>query len=129
MSHLTSTSDFEKRNNFISKKLSEVDAGNQQLLEKLLGIEEDLDGKFKGLNESAKEIKTQVSFLEEHRHTSSSQILSIQNSISKQSEAFTKYSAESTKALLNNVEEKAKYLENDYHEKIIAVEERVSKKF
>ena len=40
------------------KRIVQMDAGNQQLLEKLLGVEKDLNGKLQGVNENAKSLDT-----------------------------------------------------------------------
>ena len=42
----------------------EMVAGNQQLLEKLLGVEKDLDGKLQGVNENANSLVTKVNSLD-----------------------------------------------------------------
>ena len=46
------------------KRIVEMDAGNQQLLEKLLGVEKDLDGKLQVVNENANSLVTKVNSLE-----------------------------------------------------------------
>ena len=42
------------------KRIVEMDAGNQQLLEKLLGVEKDLDGKLQGVNEISNSLDTKA---------------------------------------------------------------------
>ena len=46
------------------KRIVEMDAGNQQLLEKLLGVEKDLDGKLQGVNDNAKSLVTKLNSLD-----------------------------------------------------------------
>ena len=46
------------------KKIVEMDAGNQQLLEKLLGVEKNLDEKLQGVNENANSLVTKVNSLD-----------------------------------------------------------------
>ena len=46
------------------KRIVEMDAGNQQLLEKLLGVEKELDGKLQGVNENANSLVKKVNSLD-----------------------------------------------------------------
>ena len=46
------------------KRIVEMDAGNQQLLEKLLGVEKDLDGKLQGANDNAMQTKDNSSLID-----------------------------------------------------------------
>ena len=41
-------------------RIVEMDVGKQQLMEKLLGVEKDLDGKLQGVNENANSLATKV---------------------------------------------------------------------
>merc|ERR1711892_1226922 len=84
-------SNIEKQNNsrsqILDTKLIEVDAGNQQLLEKLLGIEEDLDGKLQNINENNKVIVAQMNILEERNqgdnNQNQEQIRTLENNFNK----------------------------------------------
>jgi hypothetical protein len=46
------------------KRIVEMDAGNQQLLEKFLGVEKELDGKLKDVNENSNSLITKLNFLD-----------------------------------------------------------------
>ena len=46
------------------KRIVEMDAGNQQLLGKLLGVEKDLDGKLQGVNDNAMQTKDNSSLID-----------------------------------------------------------------
>merc|ERR1712170_300696 len=63
------------------KRIVEMDAGNQQLLEKLLGVEKDLDGKLQGVNENANSLVTKVNSLDNETKNNSRTIVNLQESI------------------------------------------------
>ena len=70
----------------INNKLDEMDTGNQQLLEKLLGIERDLNEKLQGINHSANELQTKFDSMDNENKNNSQQIINLQGSIFIQSE-------------------------------------------
>merc|ERR1711911_164447 len=49
----------------IEKRVTEIDSGNQQLLEKILAVEQDLEGKVQGINSSSGNLSDKISSLEE----------------------------------------------------------------
>jgi len=75
-------------------RITEMDAGNQQLLEKLLGVEKDLDGKMQGVNENANSLVTKLNSVDEDNKNNSQTIVNIQESIFIQSEQVKKVDAE-----------------------------------
>ena len=56
------------------KRIVEMDAGNQQLLEKLLGVERDLDGKLRGVNDNANSLVTKLNSLDNDTKNNSQQL-------------------------------------------------------
>merc|ERR1711872_859307 len=79
-------------------KIHEMDAGNQQLLEKLLGVEKDLDGKLQGVNENANSLVTKVNSLDNETKNNSQTIVNLQESIYIQTETVKKVDAERQQA-------------------------------
>merc|ERR1712098_348845 len=63
------------------KRIVEMDAGNQQLLEKLLGVEKDLDGKLQGVHENANSLVTRFNDLDKDTKNNSQTIVNLQESI------------------------------------------------
>ena len=59
----------------------EMYAGNQQLLEKLLGVEKDLDGKLQGVNEDTNSLATKVNSLDNEAKNNPQTIANLQESI------------------------------------------------
>merc|ERR1711970_1465062 len=82
----------------ITNKLDEMDTGNQQLLEKLLGIERDLDGKLQGINHSAYELQTKFDSMDNENKNNSQQIINLQESIFIQSEQVKRVEVERQQA-------------------------------
>merc|ERR1712228_1019412 len=80
------------------KRIVEMDAGNQQLLEKLLGVEKDLDGKLQGVNENANSLVTKVNSLDNETKNNSQTIVNLQESIYVQTETVKKVDAERQQA-------------------------------
>ena len=80
------------------KRIVEMDAGNQQLLEKLLGVEKDLDGKLQGVNENANSLVTKVNSLDNETKNNSQTIVNLQESIYIQTETMKKVDAERQQA-------------------------------
>ena len=80
------------------KRIVEMDAGNQQLLEKLLGVEKDLDGKLQGVNENANSLVTKVNSLDNETKNNSQTIVNLQESIYIQMEAVKRVDAERQQA-------------------------------
>merc|ERR1712142_1279078 len=80
------------------KRIVEMDAGNQQLLEKLLGVEKDLDGKLQGVNENANSLVTKVNSLDNETKNNSQTIVNLQESIYIQTETVKKVDAERQQA-------------------------------
>merc|ERR1712123_319577 len=80
------------------KRIVEMDAGNQQLLEKLLGVEKDLDGKLQGVNENANSLDTKLTSLDNDTKKNSHTIVNLQESIFIQTEQVQKVDAERQQA-------------------------------
>merc|ERR1711872_1093080 len=79
-------------------KIHEMDAGNQQLLEKLLGVEKDLDGKLQGVNDNANTLVTKLNSLDNETKNNSQTIVNLQESIYIQTEQVKKVDAERQQA-------------------------------
>merc|ERR1712098_954074 len=84
------------------KRIVEMDAGNQQLLEKLLGVEKDLDGKLQGVNENANSLVTRFNDLDKDTKNNSQTIVNLQESIYIQTEQVKKVDAERQQAEAKN---------------------------
>merc|ERR1712128_85200 len=80
------------------KRIVEMDAGNQQLLEKLLGVEKDLDGKLQGVNENANSLDIKLTSLDNDTKNNSQTIVNLQESIFIQTEQVQKVDAERQQA-------------------------------
>ena len=63
-----------------------MDAGNQQLLGKLLGVEKDLDGKLQGVNDNTNSLVTKLDSLGNGTKNNSQTIVNLQESIYIQTE-------------------------------------------
>merc|ERR1712142_328021 len=87
------------------KRIVEMDAGNQQLLEKLLGVEKDLDGKLQGVNENANSLVTRLNDLDKDTKNNSQTIVNLQESIYIQTEQVKKVDAERQQAEAKNKED------------------------
>ena len=74
-----------------------MDAGNQQRLEKLIGVEKDLDGKLQGVNEDTNSLATKVNSLDNEAKNNSQTIANLQESIYIQMETVNKVDSESQK--------------------------------
>merc|ERR1712130_427787 len=80
-------------------KFVEIDAGNQQLLEKLLGIEKDLDDKLHGVNENTNIIQTKLNSIDEENKNNTQNIFNIHESIRIQTEQVQKVDDERQQAI------------------------------
>merc|ERR1719513_239114 len=87
------------------KRIVEMDAGNQQLLEKLLGVEKDLDGKLQGVNDNANSLVTKLNSLDNDTKNNSQTIVNLQESIYIQTEQVKKVDAERQQAEVKNKED------------------------
>merc|ERR1712013_307730 len=87
------------------KRIVEMDAGNQQLLEKLLGVEKDLDGKLQGVNDNANSLVTKLNSLDNDTKNNSQTIVNLQESIYIQTEQVKKVDAERQQAEAKNKED------------------------
>merc|ERR1712106_1178079 len=80
-----------------------MDAGNQQLLEKLLGVEKDLDGKLQGVNENANSLDTKLTSLDNDTKNNSQTIVNLQESIFIQTEQVQKADAKAKEDIASTV--------------------------
>merc|ERR1712130_755835 len=71
-------------------KFVEIDAGNQQLLDKFLGIEKDLDGKLHGVNENTNTIQTRLDSIDKENKNNTQNIFNIHENIRIQTEQVQK---------------------------------------
>ena len=60
------------------KRIGEMDAGNLQLLEKLLGVEQDLDGKLQGVTKDVNTLAIKLNPLDTDNKNNSQTIVNLQ---------------------------------------------------
>jgi chromosome segregation ATPase len=85
----------EEKLKLAETKIAELDAENQQLLEKLLGLEKDFDGKF---DDNSKEVEGKLNSLDVESKKNLQSLVSLQESIYLQSEQVKKVDAERQQA-------------------------------
>jgi chromosome segregation ATPase len=78
----------------LERRLSEVDTGSQQLLEKLLEVEKEVEGK---LSDNTSSLQSRLSSLEAEHKNNTLQLVSLQESINIQSDEVKKMEAEMQK--------------------------------
>merc|ERR1712025_82603 len=100
-------------------RMSDMDNGNQQLLEKVLNLESDFNGKFVGFNNSTEELKLMIVNIDNESKNNSQGLISIQESLNIQAEQVKKVESErqksaheSNKAFIVKMDENAKAIED-----------------
>merc|ERR1712223_769012 len=78
----------------IEKRVNEIDSGNQQLLEKILAVEQDLEGKVKGINSNSSNISDKIMSLEDETKSHSQSLVTIQESMAIQVDNMKKVDSE-----------------------------------
>merc|ERR1719394_861359 len=78
----------------IEKRVNDIDSGNQQLLEKILAVEQDLDGKVQGINNASGGISDKISLLENVNKSHAQNIVTIQESLAIQNDTMKKVESE-----------------------------------
>merc|ERR1719394_569744 len=78
----------------IEKRVNDIDSGNQQLLEKILAVEQDLDGKVQGINNASGGISDKISLLENDNKSHAQNIVTIQESLAIQNDTMKKVESE-----------------------------------
>merc|ERR1712241_927155 len=74
----------------IEKRVNEIDSGNQQLLEKILAVEQDLEGKVQGISSNSSKILS----LEDETKSHSQSLVTIQESMAIQVDNMKKVDSE-----------------------------------
>ena len=87
-------SNIKTQNTSMYTRIDEMDAGNQQLLEKLLGVERELDGKLQSVSDNTSEIQTKLGSVDNENKNNAQNIISLQESIFIQTEQVKKVDAE-----------------------------------
>merc|ERR1712066_1083537 len=65
----------------LENKVDDMDAGNQQLLEKLLAVEQDLDGKFRGVNDNSSSVMDRINSLDNENKNNAQRMVTLQESL------------------------------------------------
>merc|ERR1711892_992232 len=79
-------------------KISGIDIGNKQMLEKLLSIETDFNGKVVGVSDNAEDLKLKIINVETESKNNSQGLISIQESLNIQAEQVKKVESERQKS-------------------------------
>merc|ERR1712029_1339823 len=100
-------------------RMSDMDNGNQQLLEKVLNLESDFNGKFVGFNNITEELKLMIVNIDNESKNNSQGLISIQESLNIQAEQVRKVESErqksadeSNEAFTVKMDENAKAIED-----------------
>merc|ERR1712106_1117011 len=86
------------QNTLMLTKISGMDNGNQQMLEKLLSIETDFNGKVVGISDNAKDLKLMIINVDTESKKNSQGLISIQESLNIQAEQVKKVESERQKS-------------------------------
>merc|ERR1712106_1202788 len=86
------------QNTLMLTKISGMDNGNQQMLEKLLSIETDFNGKVVGISDNAKDLKLMIINVDTESKKNSQGSISIQESLNIQAEQVKKVESERQKS-------------------------------
>merc|ERR1719445_781115 len=78
----------------LEKKMVDMDSGNQQLLDKLLAVEQDLDGKLRGVNDHSSNLVEKINSLDTENRDNAQKIVTIQESLVLQSQNINKVESE-----------------------------------
>merc|ERR1739836_142233 len=81
------------------------DSGNQQLLEKILAVEQDLEGKVQGINSNSSNISDKILSLEDETKSHSQSLVTIQESMAIQVDNMKKVDSERQNAAARAKEE------------------------
>merc|ERR1711892_868441 len=79
-------------------KISDMDNGNQQMLEKLLNIETDFNGKVVGVSDNAEDLKLMIINVDSETKNNSQGLINIQESLNIQAEQVKKVESERQKS-------------------------------
>merc|ERR1712106_224082 len=86
------------QNTLMLTKISGMDNGNQQMLEKLLSIETDFNGKVVGISDNAEDLKLMIINVDSETKNNSQGLISIQESLNIQAEQVKKVESERQKS-------------------------------
>ena len=105
----------------IVQQVSDMDSGNQQLLEKILAVEQDMDDKVQGINNNSGNLGGRVSSLEDGFKDSVKTIVQLQESVAIQVETIQKVESDRKTA-----ESKAKEdMESKLQSSVLIIDQRV----
>merc|ERR1712106_348454 len=86
------------QNTNMLNKISDMDNGNQQMLEKLLSIETDFNGKVVGVSDNAEDLKLMIINVDSETKNNSQGLINIQESLNIQAEQVKKVESERQKS-------------------------------
>ena len=89
----------------VEKRVTQIDSGNQQLLEKILAVEQDLEGKVQGINSSSGNLSDKISSLEDNTRAQAQSLVTIQESIAIQVNDMKKVESERQNAAVKAKED------------------------
>merc|ERR1712045_205064 len=89
----------------VEKRVTQIDSGNQQLLEKILAVEQDLEGKVQGINSSSGNLSDKISSLEDITRAQAQSLVTIQESIAIQVNDMKKVESERQNAAVKAKED------------------------
>merc|ERR1711935_435298 len=86
------------QNTIMLTKISDMDNGNQQMLEKLLSIETDFNGKVVGVSDNAEDLKLMIINVDSETKNNSQGLINIQESLNIQADQVKKVESERQKS-------------------------------
>merc|ERR1711892_460804 len=86
------------KNTNMLTKISDMDNGNQQMMEKLLSIETDFNGKVVGVSDNAEDLKLMIINVDSETKNNSQVLINIQESLNIQAEQVKKVESERQKS-------------------------------
>ena len=78
----------------LEKKMGDMDASNHQLLDKLLAVEQDLDGKLRGVHDNSNGLMDKITALDTDNRDNAQKIVSLQERLVLQTDHITKVESE-----------------------------------
>merc|ERR1711874_167399 len=78
----------------LEKKMGDMDASNHQLLDKLLAVEQDLDGKLRGVHDNSNDLMDRINALDTDNRDNAQRLVSLQERLVLQTDHITKVESE-----------------------------------
>ena len=82
----------------LEKKMGDMDASNHQLLDKLLAVEQDLDGKLRGVHDNSNGLMDRINALDTDNRDNAQRLVSLQERLVLQTDHITKVESERAKS-------------------------------